>query len=236
MPLIQQNNDANWSLLDLVNRIRNECGIESVPSSAVNYDVRSVTVANAVNDAVTEIWRAVRWPWTRTRGSIAWVAGTSEYNLPNRFMRVAMAPEAAPGTGPMNELPVDEWVLYGLGSQDPYPTGTPATVVFYKNYFKVWPAPSTDFVAAYPTLTMEYFRTPPPRVVEDNDGIEVPTEFVPAVVAYGKWKLKLHIGDSDWKWEQAEFERQKTNEIQRYHVGRRANQMIPDDFTPSVWG
>ena len=236
MPVIQQNNAANWSLLDLVNRIRNECGIESVPSNAVGFDFRSITVTNAINDCVTELWRAARWPWTRSRVSVAWVAGTSEYNHPLRFYRLASAPEASPGAGPMQEIPVDEWVMYGVGGQSPYPTGTPTSVVFYKNYFKVWPAPSTDFVATYPTLTMEYFRTPPPRVTDDADGIEVPQELVPLVVAYGKWKLKMHVGETDWKFEKEEYDRLKMEELARYHVGRRANQMIPDDFTPSVWG
>jgi hypothetical protein len=138
--------------------------------------------------------------------------------------------------GPMKEMPVDEWAQSGLANQDPYPEGTPSIVVFYNNYMQVWPAPSADFVAAYPNMRMEYFRTPPPRVVEDDDGIEVPSQLIPAVVAFGKWKLKMHIGETDWKFEQEEYTRVKMDEIARYHVGRRANQMMPDDFTPSIWG
>jgi hypothetical protein len=70
MTLITQNNNDSWSLLDLVNRVRNECGVESVPSDAATYDFRSVTVCNAINDCVTELWRAVRWPWTRQTATV----------------------------------------------------------------------------------------------------------------------------------------------------------------------
>ena len=236
MPVLTENTNYSWSLLDLVNRVRNECGIESVPSSAKDYDMRCVSVTNALNDSVAELWRLVRWPWTRYRASMPWVAGTSEYNLPARFYRLAVPPEAVPGGGPMQELPADEWAMTGFGTQDPYPEGTPSTVVVYQNYFKVWPAPSAQHVASYPNTEYWYFREPPPRVYQDSDGIELPEELIPACVAFGKWKLKLHIGDSDWRTHADEYERLKTEAMARYHVGRRANRMIPDDFTPSLWG
>jgi hypothetical protein len=233
---MNQNTNEAWSLLDLVNRVRNECGIESVPSDARDYDMRCVSVTNAINDSVLELWRLVRWPWTRYSWTMPWVAGTSEYNLPDRFFRVASSLEAAPGYGPMQEMPPDEFMMTGWNSQDPYPEGTPSVVTYFKNYLKVWPAPSTNFVASYPNASMEYFREPPPRVVEDNDGIELPAELIPACVAYGKWKLKLHVGDSDWQHHRDEYERLKSEQMIRYHVGRRANRMLPDDFTPSLWG
>jgi hypothetical protein len=235
MGVIIQNNSANWTLLNLVNRVRNECGVESVPSDAATYDFRSTLVTNKINDACMYIWRAARWPWTRQRTTLVWVAGQSEYNHPDRHMRVAVGPIITTGSAPLPEIPVDEWPLM-VGHPDPYPEGTPSRFTVYSNFMKVYPAPSADFVATYPNAQIEWFKEQPPRVTDDNDGIEVPEAFVPIIVAYAKHGLLLHLGDTAYKEELGLYNQLMAQELAQYHVNRRVNRMIPDDYTVSLWG
>lgn len=179
-------------LLSVVNRILNECNIESW-NTLVNMNWQGNLVLEAINDAVVEIHRTKRWAFQRSTYYFNLVAGQTDYPLP---------PDYISGTYPpswngvqLMELTPDDWY-----AQVPFfnlvnAAGGPMMCTADANFFRIYPAPNAQGIQTAPQVRLVYQRGPGGRLTtaNDNANINLPYEFLEAVVAFGKWKLKTAL-------------------------------------------
>lgn len=190
MPSVSSNTDFMPKMLPLVNRILNECGMESTATLA-SPNVRVAAVVNGLNDCCMEIFRTNRWPWAKREGFLKLKPNQSEYPLPNDFYRAA-----GQLTIPGKPIKLDEKQpseFEDLMFRGMEGVGVPYVYTIDRNSFCLYPPPSSDFISQYPTLRFLYYRQPPNRVEGDTDSLELPAEFLTTVVHYGKWRLKDHL-------------------------------------------
>jgi YD repeat-containing protein len=160
---------------------------------------RGNLVLEAVNDAVVEIYRSHRWAFARTTAYYNIVAGQSDYPLPADFVSMAYPPSW--NGYQLRELTPDDWYaqlpFFNLQNM----TGGPIYCTADANFFRVYPTPTALAVTTAPQIRYTYERNAGGRLTSSNDNasINLPYEFLEAVVAFGKWKLKtlLEYPDAD---------------------------------------
>ena len=135
-------------------------------------------------------------------------------------------------------LPIspDEWnqIVPTLVIDQP---GTPQYYMVDSDVLTLGPAPDSNYVSTYPQLIYSYFKGPQrPLGAEDQTlAIDVPPEFVEAVVAFAKWKMKLFLEYPDWQAEQARYEQALHVQMNRNNAGRRVARMRMTYNSNTVW-
>ena len=227
------------TLLEVVNRVLNECGIQSQPNLTSSQFLGTVTAMNAVNDAVNDIKMRNRWEWIKTTAVLTLVPGISSYTMPSDFVSMAHPMMMWDGTNlnqTLQELTPDEfWQMYPPTNIST--PGTPSVYMVDSNVTTLWPSPSASFIATYPQLRYIYFKAAarPLTVADQALTLDIPAEFLEAVVAFGKWKMKLFLEYPDWQAEQARYEQAIRVQINRTNAGRRAPRMRLTYPSNTVW-
>jgi hypothetical protein len=228
-----------FTLKEMVNRILNECGIQSQADLTTSTFLGTTTAINAVNDAINDIKFRNRWEWLKATAVINLQAGIGSYNLPVDFAR--MCYPFTPYTGSqfsrqIRELTPDEWnqIVPTLVINQP---GTPQYYMVDSTVVTVAPAPDTNFVTTYPQLSYTYFKGPwrPLAAVDQNLAIDIPPEFAECVAAFGKWKMKLFLEYPDWQAEQMRYEQSLHVQMNRNNAGRRKPRLRNTYNSNTVW-
>jgi hypothetical protein len=210
------------NLLTLVNRVRNECGIESVASSAATYDLRCVVTADAINDALSYINDAHRWPWQVRLTYIPLVAGTYEYSLPADFGRLCTAPKYDQVI--LREMSIEEWER--LVDNTLAPNSGPSYFNINQGYIRLYPTPTSSFLTNTTTqLPYQYYKNVDTPLVDDSDAPDVPYELTKYIVRYAVSRLKKHLQDGDWVAEHQEAERMLMDSVRTSRKGRNPPQI-----------
>jgi hypothetical protein len=227
------------TLKDTVNRILNECGIPAQANLVTSQYLGTVTAINAVNDAINDIKFRNRWEWLKATVVLDLQVGNLSYTPPDDFVR--MAHPFTPWNGvtlgrSLQELTPDEYwqMIPSSGTMTP---GTPYCYMVDSNVINLWPTPNADFIALWPQLLYTYFKGParPLGAADQALAIDVPPEFTEAVVAFGKWKIKLMLEFPDWQAEQARYEQVIRVQMNRNNAGRKAPRLRTTFPSNQVW-
>ena len=99
------------------------------------------------------------------------------------------------------------------------------------------PAPDSNFIALWPNLQYIYFQGPqrPLGAADQLLAVDIPPEFIEALVAFGKWKMKLFLEYPDWQAEQQRYEQCLRVQMNRNNAGRRAPRLRMTYPSNSVW-
>jgi hypothetical protein len=227
------------TLLDMVNRILNECGIASQADLATSNFLGTITAVNAVNDAINDIKYRNRWEWLKETVVLDLVPGTLSYPVPANFGRMAHPMTPWDGTTVARSLqeqtPDEYWqMIPSIQTSNP---GTPYLYMVDGNTINLWPAPDTNFVNQWPQMMFTYFKAPerPLGVSDQLLVIDVPPSFVEVIAAFGKWKMKLFLEYPDWQAEQARYEQALRVQMNAGNAGRRAPRLRMTYPSNSVW-
>jgi len=224
--LATTSNPSFPTLLALVSRVRREVTKESL--TTLNDDPVNNVIVDSINDAVEDIYYQDRWNWAKTTEALTFVANTSEYALPSRFYRMATEPEI--NNIQLKEVEPEEWARNtytpSLTAQATV-SGQPQVYYIDRSLIKFWPTPSSSFVTLTPTVTLCYYQRPGSRLALATDGgnsPDLPTEFIEAVVAFAKSRLKIFLQYDDWQIDDARYrecvQRQVQNDYQSVHPNR----------------
>ena len=239
MTTVQFTPNQTPTLKDVVNRILNECGLQSQADLTTSLFLGTITAINATNDAINDIKFRNRWEWLKRTAVITLVNGVNSYAMPADFVR--MGHPFVPWNGvtkgtPMAEKTPDEFyqAIPGL------PAGSAGTPQFYmvdSSTVTVYPTPDTNFVTSWPNLQYVYFQGPqrPLGAADQALTIDIPPEFIEALVAFGKWKMKLFLEYPDWQAEQTRYEQCLHVQMNRNNAGRRAPRLRTTYDNVSVW-
>ena len=239
MTTVQFTPNQTPPLKDVVNRILNECGLQSQADLTTSQFLGTVTAINATNDAVNDIKFRCRWEWLKRTAVVNLAAGVNSYAMPADFVR--MGHPFVPWNGsvkgmPMQEKTPDEFyqLIPGL------PAGSAGTPQFYmvdSNVVTVYPTPDANFVATWPNLQYVYFQGPqrPLGAADQALAVDIPPEFIEALVAFGKWKMKLFLEYPDWQAEQQRYETCLHVQMNRNNAGRRAPRLRTTYNNTTVW-
>lgn len=224
------------SCLTMVNRVLEECGDLEV--SSLNPGTRNSKIAlEALNDAQAAIWDANRWFWQRVVYNLALVAGQSDYALPARFERLAepLNLGATGGFQTIREYTPEEWSQLNLGV--PATTGTPRAFKIQNTTLTMTPAPSTDFVADYPTISFTYFQEQPSRrgITDDANSWDVPGNFYDVMIYFGKSRLKQYLQFPDWQADMQAYEMGLRVNLNKARQGRPPARVRPVNWIVSEW-
>lgn len=220
MTTVQLNSPSFPSTINLVNRILNECGIESNTTlSAQNF--RSNTALQAVNDAVADIHYRNRWTFQKRLTFFNMVVGVNQYVLPADFMRLAIPPIL--NGNRLKEYTPEEWAAFIPEGSNQIANGMPQAFCVDMNIFRLWPIPDSQTISLYPQLSYIYFMGPGARLgtSDDNATVNLPIDFLEAVVAFGKWKVKMLLEYPDAGAEQQRYESCLRTLMNRDAKGRR---------------
>jgi hypothetical protein len=226
-------------LRDVVNRILNECGIQSQADLTTSNFLGTVTAINAVSDAVNDIKLRDRWEWLKYTAVVTPVAGQTSYPLPADFVR--MAHPMTPWNGTMmgrslQEQTADEYwqMIPSIQSATP---GTPYMYMADSQTLTIYPAPDANFISQWPQLQFVYFKGPqrPLGAADQLLAVDIPPEFLECLVAFGKWKMKLFLEYPDWQAEQARYEQSLRVQMNRNNASRRAPRLRMTYPSNSVW-
>jgi hypothetical protein len=229
------------TLLVLVNRVHDELGIERY-NTLSGPDHLALTTINGLNDAVEDLWYKQAWPWQTIRHPLRLEAGTYEYPLPERFMKLTT--DVRLKTSTLTELTPKEWAkLVPTHVTNPAPTpGTPVYVCIDGTDFLVWPPPSQDFLDNVTRDAYFHYRLKPPDRLngDDNedDPFDVPAEYVEALVEFAKWKTGTKLGMGDAAAFRARYDEIITNRIRvMKKLTRRAERQshMTDGGQEDVW-
>lgn len=214
------------TLLQLCSRVRREVTKESL-TSLVDDPINNVIV-DSINDAVEDIYYQDRWNWAKTTENLTWVASQNEYALPTRFYRMASEPEI--NNIQLEEVEIEEWARK---TYTPSLTssvtiqGQPLIYAIDRSLIKVWPTPSSSFIALVPTTPLVYYRRPGARLLLASDASnspDLPTEFIEAVVAWAKSRLKIFLQYDDYQIDENRYrecvQRQVQNDYLSVHPSR----------------
>ena len=227
------------TLFDVVNRVLNECGIESQLDLTTSNFLGTVTAINAINDAINDINFRNRWEWQKQTAVIDLADGINSYALPANFVRMCYPFTPSSGSSfsmQLRELTPDEWnqIVPTLVINQP---GTPQYYMVDSNVVTLGPAPNSEYISTYPQLQYTYFKGPaaPLGASDQNSAIDIPPEFVEAVVAFAKYKMKLFLEYPDWQVEQARYEQALHVQMNRNNAGRRTPRMRMTYNSNTVW-
>ena len=239
MTTVSYTPNQTTTLLEVVNRVLNECGIESQADLPTSNFLGTVTAINAVNDAINDIKFRNRWEWLKRTAVIDLVAGINSYALPADFTR--MCYPFTPYTGvqfsmQLRELTPDEWnqIVPTLVINQP---GTPQYYMVDSNVVTFGPAPNSEYISTYPQVQYTYFQGPaaPLGASDQSSALDIPPEFIEAVVAFAKYKMKIFLEFPDWQMEQARYEQALHVQMNRNNAGRRAPRMRMTYNSNTVW-
>lgn len=232
---VVQSSSSFPTALEMVNRVQRECGVETVLSLA-NTNDRSETVREALNDAVVDIYNRARWEWLLTAYYVKLVAGQSQYQMPQNFDRLAM-PARLTNT-PMKEYTALDWPYY-IPTVDPGGQGGPHSYMVHNDILHLFPAPSAESVAQYPQIVLSYYKSPGQRVpasaAGDKATWDVPMSFIEPIIAFGKWKLKLHLEYPDSQAEIARYEQMIQQNLNKRRSSLQ-NPQMHQRFDPTKMG
>ncbi len=190
------------SILSMVKRVKRECGQPEPTTLVGTTDKQALIVLDALNDATNDIFTRKRWEWNESLYGLNLVAGSSQYNLPADFMRMAKDPKV----GGLTVKVLDETDFHILIDNSAISYGSPVYYSAHGYIFELWPTPNQEFVDQYPILQFTYYRMPPKRLdgSDDSANINLPPQFEPALIRYGRMALKNYLeypdaGDErDW--------------------------------------
>lgn len=217
-------------LLSVVNRILNECSLPSWSSLAA-MDYRGTLVLDAVNDAVVEIHRTKRWAFSRNTYFYNLVVGQMDYPLPADFVSMAYPPM---WNGiQIRELTPDDWYAQLPFWTTIQSTGGPIYCTADANFFRIYPAPTSSAITSAPQIRIVYQRNAGGRLTtaNDNAAINLPYEFLEAVVAFGKWKLKTFLEYPD-----ADKDYQRYKEVVQFMISTDRQTATQYTMRPNVYG
>ena len=227
------------TLKDLVNRILNECGIASQPDLTTSNFLGTVTAINAVNDGVNDIKYRNRWEWLKETSVLDLNPGINSYAMPANFVRMAhpMTPwdGSALGRSLQEQTPDEYWqMIPSIQSSTP---GTPYLYMVDSSVVSLWPAPDSNFISQWPQIRFTYFKGPerPLGAVDQGIAVDIPPSFIEALVAFGKWKMKLFLEYPDWQAEQGRYEQALRVQINLTNSGRRAARLRTTYPSNTVW-
>ena len=183
-------------MLDLVNIILNDCGIESVPSACATYNHRSSFVTRALNYAVTDIYHSMRWHWTKTWTNIPLVANQADYSLPGNFMRLCAPPKYS-GIQ-MEELSPEEWEIF-TPDTSMTPHGGPRNFKIDNLTISLYPAPSAAFVTQFGSIPYAFWENSPGSITDDGGTLDVEYECLRYLVYKVRSELKRYLNNDDWQ-------------------------------------
>lgn len=221
--------------LEMVNRVQRECGVETITSLA-NANTRSEVVREALNDAVVDIYNRARWEWLLSTYYVTLVAGKDQYQMPQNFDRLAM-PARVTNT-PMKEYTALDWPYY-IPTMDPGGQGGPHSYMVHNDILHVFPAPSAESIAQYPQIALAYYKSSGPRVpasaAGDKTTWDVPMAFIEPIIAFGKWKLKLHLEYPDSQAEMMRYEQMIQQNLNKRRSSLQ-NPQMHQRFDPTKMG
>ena len=191
MTIVLQTPAQMPSILDMVKRVKRECGLPEPVTLVGTTDKTALVALDALNDASVDIYSRKRWEWQESLYGLPLVAGTVQYSLPADFQRMAQDPKSA--GYPIQGLTEEEWDQIVPGQA--LTSGSPQFYTVHGYIFQIWPAPSVEYVAQYPILPFVYYRQSPKRLDGSNDGsnLNLPAEFVECLIYYGKFKVKAFL-------------------------------------------
>ena len=191
--------------LELVNRVLNECGVESFSSQTATGNNKQIGIVLAsINDAVFDLNYRKRWNFQKTIYYEPLVAGQTDYPLPSGFMRLETP--VMIGNTILDEFLADEFV-----QRVPFmdaTSGTPIIFMVDGNYLKVWPSPTQNVVDTYKQMRYSFYKGPTERLTTEDGAatINLPLDFLEAVVCFAKWKFKTFLEYPDANIERARFD------------------------------
>jgi len=239
MTTVQFTPNQTPTLKDFVNRILNECGLQSQADLTTSQFLGTIVAINATNDGINDIKYRNRWEWLKRTAVITLVNGVNSYAMPADFVRMAYPFYFWNGVTkgiPLNEKTPDEYsqLIPGLPAGS---AGTPQYYMVDSNVVTIYPTPDTNFVTSWPNLQYVYFQGPqrPLGAADQALAVDIPPEFIEALTAFGKWKMKLFLEYPDWQAEQARYEQCLHVQMNRNNAGRRAPRLRPTYNNVSVW-
>lgn len=168
-------------------------------------------LGNSVDDCVNDIYSRANWRFRLRVVPIDLVAGQEFYSIPPDFGNLYSKGITASNLF-IPYLAVDD---FDALAQTPYgtpsdPTGKPVGFTLRDFIsFEFYPKPSADFVAAYPTLELQYLCSAQP-VVDENQAPFLPYAFKLCVVNFLKyrWMASNEYGVTDMQEAKGMYEGQ----------------------------
>jgi hypothetical protein len=225
------------SLFDLVKRARREVTKETLVT--LTDDVLNNVIIDAINDATADIYNRTRWNWAKTQAGIVWVASQSEYPLPPDFRQLAT--ELCISSIQLKEVSLEEWfhnTYTPTWNANSTISGQPMMYMVDMQKIKVWPTPSTDFVAQMPNSPMIYYRKPSRRLTisDSANSPDVPNEFIEALHRFAVGMLKMFLEFSDFNNDLKRYEDIILNRIQTEIVAAHPSRVRPRNWRTANFG
>ena len=239
MTTVQFTPNQTPTVNNFVNRILNECGIPTQPDLTTSTFLGVTTAINAINDGINDIKFRNRWEWLKRTAVIVLTPGVASYAMTADFIRMAHPMCGWNGAvlgSQIAELTPDEYyqMIPGLPAGS---AGTPQYYMVDSNVLTLYPTPDSNFVASWPNLQYVYFQGSqrPLGAADQALAVDIPPEFIEALAAFGKWKMKLFLEYPDWQAEQARYEQCLHVQMNRNNAGRRAPRLRNTYNIVSVW-
>ena len=209
------------SCLTMVQRVQEEAG--DIPVTSLNPGTRRSKIAlEALNDACSDIWQRERWPWRRYDYNLVLQDGVSEYTLPDNFATLAEPPRlpASANSLYMIEMTPEEWVVWMAAP--PQTAGQPNKFKIENTKIVLSPTPNSDYVTAYPSIVMSYFKKIPTRrtISSSASSWDCPDDFYDAMIRFGKARLKQYLEYPDWQSDLQAYEQSIRIQQNRVRQGR----------------
>ncbi len=193
MPIIVEAASVAESYLDLVNNIRDECGLTSpVLTTLSGADQRVRNIMGYLNFTVEDIWNADRaWPFAQASGTITLVADQQAYEMEDDFDRIHSDPKYAQGQ--LRHIGSDK---LDRAVPDQSGSGTPTHYSMWSGEFLLHSRPSSDFISDYPTLSYKYWRRPVP-MANDGDYPDIPDKYTELLKVGARARFKEYLESPD---------------------------------------
>lgn len=234
MPTVNLTPPLNFpSLLSLVTRVRREVTRETLVT-LVDDAINNVIV-DGINDAIESIYYMNRWNWKKSLYNFRLIAGQRDYALPADFYQMSQEPTY--NGLKMREVDPEDW------SRNVYDAaliqGGPMVYMVDRTFLRVHPVPSADAIAIAAFIPAVYYRTPPARLSISTDSSnppDLPPEFIEAVVAFGKWGLKVHLQFDDYQIDEARYRELVQKQIDNDYISVHPVRVRPRNWTSANFG
>lgn len=239
MPTVNLNPPLNFpNLLQLTTRVRRECTRETLVT--LTDDPINNVIVDAVNDATEDIYYKNRWNWKKSLYNFRLIQGQADYALPADFYQLATEPEY--NGVKMLEVDPEDWFRHTYDpSVNPsnMTQGSPAIYMVDRTFIRLHPVPSETSVSTAPFIPAVYYRRPPPRlsIADDTSNPpDLPPEFIEAVVAFGKWKLKVHLQFDDFELDERRYREIVQKQIENDYISVHPVRMRPRKWNSVNFG
>lgn len=235
MPTVSASGSLQFpTLFELTKRVRREVTRETL--STLNDDPINNVIVDSLNDGIEDIYYKNRWNWKKLQYNVPLVAAQQDYALPPDFYQMAV--EATYNGLRLREVDPEEWTRYTF---DPTLTaqGGPAMYMVDRTLFRVFPAPSSGAITVCPTVGVTYYRRPPARLTITSDSShapDLPPEFIEALVAFGKWKLKIHLQYDDFQLDEKRYMETVQKQIENDYLSVHPVRLRPRRWTSANFG